>query len=120
MRGVLIILAVAVVALIAFLIVRTSSDRPDDILRTETALTWTTRAAGGLVAAVAAFALLVRALDGAPAEQLVGLVLPLLGGAILSSGHWSAALGLGAVAVALVAGRWGGRPIGPAEAGRSD
>jgi hypothetical protein len=119
MRGPLVLVAAAAVAVIAFLIVRGSSDRPDDMVRNEAALAWTVRAAGALVAAVAAFALLVRALGGAPTGRLVGLVLPLLGGVLLSAGHWAVAVTLGAVAVAALAVRWAGRRPATAEAPRS-
>jgi hypothetical protein len=115
-----IVVAVAAVALIALLIVRSTTDRPDDILRNEAALTWTMRAAGGIVAAVAAFALLARALDGVPAERLVGLVLPLLGGALLAAAHWAVAAALGAVVVVLVVRRAGWGPATPTEAPRSE
>ena len=120
MRGVLVVVAAAVVVLITFLIVRATYDRPDDILKTEAALTWLTRAAGGLVAAVAAVVLLVRTLDGVPAERLVGLTLPLLGGALLAAGHWAVAIALAAVAVALVVRPMvGGRMAAPRASGEN-
>lgn len=82
MRPVVIFLAVVVVI---FAIVRASSDRHDTLVANEAALNWTLRAAGGLMAAVAAFVLLWRSLASESLERQLGLVLPLLGACLSSA-----------------------------------
>lgn len=91
------------VLLVLFGFVRQASDSPAGVLGNEAALTWTLRAAGTLVAAAAAFALLLRGLTGTTPGQQAGLVLPLLGGVLLVSTHWIVAVVLGTLAIALVA-----------------
>jgi hypothetical protein len=97
-----------------FVFVITRSHRPEDIIAHEAALMWTQRAVGGIIAAIAAFALLLRGLAGETMERQVGLVLPLLGGVMLAGAHWSVALATGAVCVAfLYEGRFAGRLNNP-------
>jgi hypothetical protein len=110
------VLLFVVVVLMIFAFVLTRSHRPQDVLADEAALMWTQRAVGGLVAAVAAFALLLRGLAGETLGRQLGLVLPLLGGLLLAGAHWSVALAMGAVCVALLGKGWfggdGGTPGG--------
>ena len=103
MRAVLLFL---IVVLMIFVFVITRSHRPEDIIAHEAALMWTQRAVGGVIAAIAAFALLLRGLAGETMERQVGLVLPLLGGVMLAGAHWSVALAMGAVCVVLLGKGW--------------
>jgi hypothetical protein len=57
-----------------------------------------------MIAAATTFALLLRALMGDPPARQLSLVFPFLGGLLLVSAHWSMALALAAVGIALVAG----------------
>jgi len=105
---------VVIVVIVLFAVVRANSDRPTSIVENEAALNWTLRAVGALMAATAAFALLLRGLASETLERQFGLVMPLLGGMLLYSTHWSLALALGAVGVALIARKSMGRQ--PSEA----
>ena len=54
------ILPSIIVVVLFFAIIRINSDNPMDVSGNEVALNWTQRAIGGLIAASAAFALLLR------------------------------------------------------------
>ena len=95
------VLVFAVLAVLVFGIVRSNSD-PGSVLGNETALNWTLRALGSLLAVTSAFAILVRGLASESLERQFGFVLPLLAGMLLVNNHWSLALSLGAVGVALI------------------
>jgi hypothetical protein len=113
LRAVL-LFVIALLGIFAF--AATRSRQPADLLADEAALMWTQRAVGGLVAAVAAFALLLRGLAGETLGRQLGLVLPLRGGLLLAGAPWSVALAMGAVCVALLGKGWfggdGGTPGG--------
>lgn len=117
MRVVLLLFVVLV--LVVFAIVRVNSDRPDKVLANEAALNLTQRAIGVLIAVTAAFGLFLRGdeRERETRERQLGYVLPLLGGMLLVSSHWSLALALGAVGVALIAHEWFGKPGGPPPGG---
>jgi uncharacterized membrane protein YccC len=57
---------------------------------------------GTLIAVVAAFGMFWRALNGEPLELQFGYVLALLAGLLLINAHWSLALALAAIGVALI------------------
>src|SRR5437016_4615993 len=89
----------ALVVLVIFLIAL-FNDR--DLAGAEMAVTLTMRAIGGLIAVVATFGLFWRALNGDPLELQFGFVLALLGGLLLASVHWSLAIALGLIGLALI------------------
>jgi hypothetical protein len=93
--------AAGVVALV-FLIALGTIDTPDDINDAGYAVDWTRHVFGGLIAVVAAFGMFWRALNGEPLELQFGYVLALLAGLLLISVHWSLALALAAIGVALI------------------
>jgi Na+/proline symporter len=88
-------LVVAIIFLLALVNARGLSDA-------DYAVAWTMRAAGGLIAIVATFGLFWRALHGDPLELQFGFVLALLAGLLLVNVHWSLALTLGIIGVALI------------------
>lgn len=112
MRAVLIFL---IVFLATFAYVRSENKIgiPADLAVNEAAMNWTLKACGSLMAACAAFALLLRGLVSETLERQLGLVLPLLGGVLLVATHWSVALALGAISVALIARECCGRLCAP-------
>ena len=93
--------AAGVVALV-FLIALPLIDIPDDRDDAEAAVEWTREVLGTLIAVVAAFGMFWRALNGEPLELQFGYVLALLAGLLLISVHWSLALALAAIGVALI------------------
>jgi hypothetical protein len=97
------VIPLAVFALIIFVVflIALNSDS-DDLNEADMALTWTVRVVGALVAVVATFGLFWRALNGAPLELQFGFVLALLAGLLLLGVHWSLAIALGAIGVALI------------------
>ncbi len=68
----------------------------------ENALQWVIHATGNGIAAVAAFMLLLRALQGEPVEAAVPLAISLLAGLLLADPQWSTTLALAAIAVSLI------------------
>lgn len=115
MRAVVLFL---VLVLVVFAIVRSnSSDRPGEMIANEAALNWTQRAVGVLIAAIAAFALLLRAVASETLDRQFGFVLPLLGGMLLVTSHWSIALAFGAIGMSLLAKEWLSKPGVPPTAG---
>jgi hypothetical protein len=93
--------AAGVVALV-FLIALPLIDIPDDRDDAEAAVEWTREVLGTLIAVVAAFGMFWRALNGEPLELQFGYVLALLAGLLLINAHWSLALALAAIGVALI------------------
>jgi hypothetical protein len=93
--------AAGVVALV-FLIALPMIDVADDRMDAEAAVERTREVMGTLIAVVAAFGMFWRALNGEPLELQFGYVLALLAGLLLISAHWSLALALAAIGVALV------------------
>jgi cytochrome b561 len=93
--------AAGVVALV-FLIALPSIDTDADRIEAEAAVEWTRDVIGTLIAAVATFGMFWRALNGEPLELQFGYVLALLAGLLLISIHWSLALALAAIGVALI------------------
>jgi hypothetical protein len=93
--------AAGVVALV-FLIALVTIDTTDEMQEAEYAVNWTRYVIGGLIAIVAAFGLFWRALNGEPLELQFGYVLALLAGLLLISVHWSLAIALAAIGVALI------------------
>jgi hypothetical protein len=93
--------AAGVVALV-FLIALPMIDIPDDRKDAEAAVEWTRDVMGTLIAVVAAFGMFWRALNGEPLELQFGYVLALLAGLLLIDVHWSLALALAAIGVALI------------------
>ena len=64
------------------------------------ALGWAISAAGGGVAAISAFLLLQRAMNGATLQQVLPLLIALLAGLLLYQSHWAIAVALAAIVVA--------------------
>jgi hypothetical protein len=96
-------LAVAVgVAAFLFLVAVNSINTADDMVEAQNAVNWTRHVMGGLVAVAAAFGMFWRALNGEPLEMQFGYVLALLAGLLLLSVHWSLAIALAAIGVALI------------------
>jgi hypothetical protein len=93
--------AAGVVALV-FLVALPMIDIDDDRIDAEAAVEWTRDVIGTLIAAVAAFGMFWRALNGEPLEMQFGYVLALLAGLLLISPNWSLALALAAIGVALI------------------
>ncbi|HJQ82102.1 MAG TPA: hypothetical protein VJ828_19210 [Lacipirellulaceae bacterium] len=93
--------AAGVVALV-FLIALPLIDIPDDRDDAEAAVEWTREVLGTLIAVVAAFGMFWRALNSEPLELQFGYVLALLAGLLLINAHWSLALALAAIGVALI------------------
>jgi hypothetical protein len=97
----------ALIVLVIFLIVLSSNG---NLVNAESAVAWTMRAVGGLIALVATFGLFWRALHGDALELQFSFVLALLAGLLLVSVHWSLAIALGVIGVALIAREiWAGR-----------
>jgi hypothetical protein len=93
--------AAGVVALV-FLIAANSINTADDRMEAEAAVEWTRDVMGTLIAVVAAFGMFWRALNGEPLELQFGYVLALLAGLLLINAHWSLAIALAAIGVALI------------------
>lgn len=85
------------------------------MLANEAALAWTFHALGGLIAATAAFVLLLRGIAGETLQRQMGLVIPLLAGLTLTNAHWSVSLALAAFLTALIARSIFHRPTAPVE-----
>ena len=66
------------------------------------AVGWTMQLVGALIAMVSAFGLFWRALNGQPLELQFGFVLALLAGLLLVYIHWSLAIALAAIGIALI------------------
>jgi hypothetical protein len=64
------------------------------------ALGWAISAAGGGVAAISAFLLLQRAMNGATLPQVLPLLIALLAGLLMYQSHWAIAIALAAIVVA--------------------
>jgi hypothetical protein len=99
MGEVLPLVVFAVVVLLVFMIVLANSQ---DIDEATAALLWTLRAVGALIAVVAAFGLFWRVINGESLERQFGFVMVLLAGLLLIDVHWSLAIVLGAIGVALI------------------
>jgi hypothetical protein len=100
------------VVLIIFLIAL-FADR-EDIADASSAVQWTMGFVGAIVSIVATFGLFWRALNGDPLEAQFGFVLSLLAGLLLVGVHWSLAIALGVIGVALIAREIWGRRLGGA------
>jgi len=87
---------VALIFLIAILV------DTEDLNDADIAVSWTMRLLGALVAVVATFGLFWRALNGEPLDRQFGFVLALLAGLLLIGVHWSLAIALGLIGVALI------------------
>jgi len=61
------------------------------------------RIVGLIIAVIAAFSLLLRGTANETLEEQTGLILPLLGGVLLVTGHWGVAVAAAGVAAAIVA-----------------
>jgi Na+/proline symporter len=97
------VIPLAVFALIVAVIFLIALFNNLNLVGADLAVTWTMRATGGLIAVVATFGLFWRALNGEPLEMQFGFVLALLAGLLLVSVHWSLAIALGIIGVALIA-----------------
>jgi hypothetical protein len=99
-------LIVAIIFLIALFANR------DNLADASAAVQWTMAFVGAVVSVIATFGLFWRALNGASLDMQFGFVLALLAGLLLVGVHWSLAIALGLIGVALIARelwsrRWG-------------
>jgi hypothetical protein len=100
-RDVIPLAVFALIVLVVFLIAVMNST--EDLNDADIAIAWTMRLIGALIAVVAVFGLFWRALNGEPLDLQFGFVLALLAGLLLIDVHWSLAIALGAIGVALIA-----------------
>lgn len=89
------------VFLFAVLVAQLNADFGAEQLETQLALTTLRHAAGLFLAAAAGLFLLIRAVAGDAPGRLIGLVLPVLAGALLTEPSWGVAIGLAAATVGL-------------------
>jgi hypothetical protein len=99
-REVIPIAAFTLIIAIIFLIALVNGP---DLAAASAAVQWTMAFVGALVSVVATFGLFWRALNGEPLEMQFGFVLALLAGLLLVGVHWSLAIALGIIGVALIA-----------------
>src|SRR5436190_10176342 len=96
------VIPLAVFALIVLVVFLIAFFNDNNLTGADLAVSWTMRAIGGLIAVVATFGLFWRALNGDPLELQFGFVLALLGGLLLVSVHWSLAIALALIGLALI------------------
>ena len=101
-REVIPLAVIALIVLLVFGIALGTLDNEEDQREALVALTWTREAFGALIAVVAAFGLFWRALNGDPLDLQFSFVLALLAGLLLVDIHWSLAIVLGAIGVAMI------------------
>ena len=89
-------LIIAMIFIIALVVDR------DDLADANAAVQWTMAFVGAIVSIVATFGLFWRALNGAAIDVQFGYVLALLAGLLLVGVHWSLAIALGIIGVALI------------------
>src|SRR5690242_10241266 len=99
-------LVVAIIFIIALLTTR------ENLADASAAVQWTMAFVGAVVSIIATFGLFWRALNGAPLDMQFGFVLALLAGLLLVGVHWSLAIAMGIIGVALIvrelwSRRWG-------------
>ena len=90
------------IVLVVFIIAFNGIDSPEDEAEANAALGWTLQAFGALLAVIAAFGLFWRALNGDPLDLQFSYVLALFAGLLLFQIHWSLAVALGAIGVAMI------------------
>src|SRR5438045_2396475 len=96
------VIPLAIFALVVLVIFLIALFNNGNLPGAEMAVSWTMRAIGGLIAVVATFGLFWRALNGDPLELQFGFVLALLGGLLLVNVHWSLAIALALIGLALI------------------
>jgi hypothetical protein len=84
----------------------TLSRHPDNQLK----LTLITTAIGGLIALMSAVLLMLRAASGTSLQGVMPLTIPLLAGILIASYHWSIAVVLGTICLALIIREMVGTP----------
>jgi hypothetical protein len=99
-RDVIPLAVFALIVLLLFLIAMMNST--EDLNDADIAIAWTMRLVGALIAVVAVFGLFWRALNGESLDLQFGFVLALLAGLLLIDVHWSLAIALGVIGVALI------------------
>ncbi len=99
-RDVVPLAAFAGIVLVLFLIALFTST--ENLGGAEVAVSWTMRLVGALMAVLAAFGLFWRAMNGERLDLQFGFVLALLAGLLLIGVHWSLAIALGLIGVALI------------------
>jgi hypothetical protein len=92
--------AFALIVLLLFVIAITNTT--EDLNDAAVAVDWTMRFIGALIAVLSVFGLFWRALNGEPLELQFGFVLALLAGLLLIDVHWSLAVALAVIGVALI------------------
>jgi hypothetical protein len=93
---------VAGIVAVVFLIAFASIDNPVEIALAKAGVDLTRSILGVLIASVAAFGLLWRALNGESLDLQFGFVLALLAGLLLIQIHWSLAIVLGLIGISLI------------------
>ena len=96
------VIPLAVVAVLVALVFIIALINADDLGDAGVAVMWTMNLVGALIAVIAAFGLFWRALNGEPLEMQFGFVLALLAGLLLVNIHWSLAIALAVIGVALI------------------
>jgi hypothetical protein len=101
-REVIPIAVVLLIVLVVFAIAANVIENVEDNNEARWALLWTVQAFGAILAIIAAFGLFWRALNGDPLDLQFSYVLALLAGLLLMDIHWSLAIALGAIGVAMI------------------
>jgi hypothetical protein len=96
------VIPIAIFALIVLVIFFIALLNGTNLTAAEMAVGWTMRFVGALLAIVATFGLFWRALHGDPLDLQFGFVLAILAGLLLVGVHWSLAIALGLIGVALI------------------
>ncbi|NNE91585.1 MAG: hypothetical protein HKN23_08060 [Verrucomicrobiales bacterium] len=100
-----IIVAIAFALSLLIFFINVTNFRGTEVPQWEFYLLWVGRFTGTFVAGIAAVLLLIRAIGGAGTAELSSLILPLLAGLSLTSGHWSTVLVLGLLLLCILVGR---------------
>lgn len=79
-----------------------NTNRPENIARTQVNIELTQRTAGSLIALIAAVALLLQALKGEKPTNALSLTIALFAGLLIVRVHWSLALALAALIIAML------------------
>jgi hypothetical protein len=113
------IIIVLLIFCVMLLVALNSEPRMPGALVIPTALDWTLHLIGALAAGASAVGMLLVAAGHGSFRRQIVLTLPLLGGVLLISAHWGAALALGAIVTVWIF-RFGGTEIESAPKTPSD
>jgi hypothetical protein len=93
---------VVFVVLSVILVISALSTRSVNFAESQLKITFLTSTLGGLIALMSAVLLLFRAASGQDFTRLLPLTLPLLAGVLIVSFHWTVAVTLGVLGLALL------------------